>query len=111
MDALQITDTVVGSGPESIKGALLVLHYEGLLEDGTKFDSSYNRNSPFQFVLGVGKVIKGWDQGLLGMKAGGKRTLHIPANLAYGDRQVGPHIKPNSNLIFHVELFEVRIRD
>ncbi len=111
MDTLQITDTVIGTGPESIKGALLVLHYEGQLEDGTKFDSSHSRNSPFQFVLGVGKVIKGWDQGLMGMKAGGKRTLHIPANLAYGDRQVGPHIKPNSNLIFHVELLEVRVRE
>lgn len=107
-----ITDTaVVGDGKSATKGALITCHYEGFLEDGTKFDSSLDRGKPLQFVLGVGRVIKGWDQGLIGMRVGGKRTLHIPSSLAYGDRQVGPHIKPNSNLIFHTELIEVRTRD
>jgi FKBP-type peptidyl-prolyl cis-trans isomerase len=81
------------------------------LEDGTKFDSSLDRGQPIQFVLGTGRVIKGWDQGLMGMKVGGKRTLFIPSELAYGDRQVGPIIKPHSNLIFHVQLVEVRPRE
>ncbi len=108
---LKITDSVVGSGKETVKGALISCHYEGFLEDGTKFDSSLDRGQPIQFVIGTGRVIKGWDQGLMGMKEGGKRTLHIPSQLAYGDRQMGPIIKPNSNLIFHVELLEVRTRD
>lgn len=108
---LQIEDIVVGAGKESVKGALLVLHYEGFLTNGNKFDSSYDRQRPFQFVIGSGRVIKGWDQGLVGMREGGKRTLRIPAQLAYGDRQVGPHIGPNSDLIFHVELLEVHPRE
>lgn len=108
---LKITDTIVGSGKETTKGALIQCHYEGFLEDGTKFDSSLDRGQPLQFVIGVGRVIKGWDQGLIGMKEGGKRTLFIPSDLAYGDRQMGPVIKPNSNLIFNVELIEVRPRD
>ncbi len=102
---LQITDTQVGSGREATKGALIQVNYEGFLENGQKFDSSIDRGRPFQFVLGAGKVIKGWDQGVMGMKEGGKRTLHIPAHLAYGPRAVGS-IPPNSNLIFHVELIE-----
>ena len=96
MNELKITDVVEGNGPAAAKGALVICHYTGRLENGTKFDSSVDRNSPFQFVLGAGRVIKGWDMGLMGMKAGGKRTLHIPADLAYGDRQVGPHITPGS---------------
>lgn len=108
---LQITDTVVGSGKEAVKGALLIVHYEGLLEDGAKFDSSYDRGKPFQCVIGTGRVIKGWDIGMMGMKEGGKRTLFVPSELAYGDRQVGDIIMPHSNLIFHVELLEVRTRD
>jgi FKBP-type peptidyl-prolyl cis-trans isomerase len=108
---LLITDTLVGTGKETNKGALIQCHYEGFLEDGTKFDSSYDRGQPLQFVVGTGRVIKGWDIGLMGMKEGGKRTLFIPSQLAYGDRQVGPHIKPNSNLIFHVEMIEVRPRE
>ncbi|MEY4615380.1 MAG: hypothetical protein RJB66_340 [Pseudomonadota bacterium] len=108
---LKITDTVVGTGKETTKGALISCHYEGFLEEGTKFDSSLDRGQPIQFVIGTGRVIKGWDQGLMGMKEGGKRTLFIPSELAYGDRQVGPIIKPNSNLIFHVQLVEVRPRD
>jgi len=108
---LQITDTVVGTGKTAVKGALLICNYEGFLEDGTKFDSSFDHGRPFQFVIGSGRVIKGWDQGLMGMKEGGKRTLHVPASLGYGERQIGKFIKPHSNLIFHVELIEVRPRE
>jgi peptidylprolyl isomerase len=108
---LQITDTLIGSGLEVVKGALLIVNYEGFLEDGTKFDSSHDRGAPFQCVIGTGRVIKGWDIGMMGMKVGGKRTLFVPAHLAYGDRQIGDKIKPNSNLIFHVDLLEVRTRE
>lgn len=108
---LVITDTVVGTGIEVVKGALVICNYEGRLEDGTKFDSSYDHGRPFQFVIGAGRVIKGWDIGLMGMKEGGKRTLFVPSHLAYGDRQKGPHIAPHSNLIFDVEMIEVRPRE
>lgn len=108
---LKITDTVIGNGKEVVKGALVYAQYEGFLEDGTKFDSSYDRGKPFQFVFGTGRVIKGWDQGLVGMKEGGKRTLYVPSHLAYGERQVGSFIKPHSNLIFKIELLEVLTRD
>jgi FKBP-type peptidyl-prolyl cis-trans isomerase len=108
---LVITDTLIGSGKEAVKGALLFVHYDGFLEDGTKFDSSVDRGRPFEFVIGSGRVIKGWDQGVMGMKVGGKRTLFVPAQLGYGERQIGQFIKPNSNLLFHVELLEVRTRD
>jgi FKBP-type peptidyl-prolyl cis-trans isomerase len=111
MTELKITDTLEGTGKAAVKGALLLCQYEGFLEDGTQFDSSYNHGRPFQFVIGSGRVIKGWDQGIMGMKEGGKRTLHVPAHLAYGERQIGQFIKPNSNLIFYVELLEVRPRD
>jgi FKBP-type peptidyl-prolyl cis-trans isomerase len=111
MTELKITDRHEGTGPAAEKGALVICHYTGTLEDGTKFDSSLDRGQPFQFVLGAGRVIKGWDVGLVGMKAGGKRTLHIPAAMAYGDRQVGPVIKPGSNLIFEIEMVEVRPRE
>ncbi|HSC79931.1 MAG TPA: FKBP-type peptidyl-prolyl cis-trans isomerase [Chitinolyticbacter sp.] len=108
---LQITDLVVGEGKEIAKGALITAHYTGTLEDGTEFDSSHRRGKPFQCVIGTGRVIKGWDIGLLGMKAGGKRRLFVPAHLAYGERQIGAHIKPNSNLVFEIELLEVLTRD
>ncbi len=111
MTELKITDTLEGTGKAAVKGALLFCQYEGFLEDGTKFDSSYDHGRPFQFVIGSGRVIKGWDQGIMGMKEGGKRTLHVPAHLAYGERQIGKFITPNSNLIFYVELLEVRTRD
>lgn len=111
MQNLEVTDTLIGSGTAIEKGALISCHYEGFLEDGTKFDSSKDRGRPLEFVVGVGRVIKGWDMGLMGMQVGGKRTLHIPAHLAYGDRQVGEHILPNSNLIFHIELLDVRLRE
>jgi peptidylprolyl isomerase len=108
---LEITDVVLGQGKAAVKGALLIVQYEGFLEDGTKFDSSLDRGRPFQFVIGTGRVIKGWDQGVMGMKEGGKRTLFVPSHLAYGERQIGQLIRPHSNLIFHVELLEVRTRD
>lgn len=108
---LVITDNLIGSGLEPSKGALVFTHYEGFLEDGTKFDSSIDKGKPFQFVFGVGRVIKGWDLGLIGMKVGGKRTLFVPAHLAYGERQIGAFIKPNSDLLFHIELIEVRPRE
>ena len=110
MTELKIIDTLIGQGKESVKGALLLCHYEGFLEDGSKFDSSYEHGRQFEFVIGSGRVIKGWDLGLIGMREGGKRTLHIPAELAYGEREKS-RIPPNSNLIFNVELFEVRTRD
>ena len=108
---LKIIDKIIGSGKEVKKGALLVVHYTGFLEDGTKFDSSYDRGKPFQCVIGTGRVIKGWDQGMMGMKEGGVRELYVPSHLAYGERKIGELIHPNSNLIFHVELLEVHTRD
>lgn len=109
--ALHIEDIQLGEGKAIVKGALITAHYSGMLEDGSEFDSSYKKGKPFQCVIGTGKVIKGWDQGLMGMKVGGKRKLYVPAALAYGERQVGPLIKPHSNLIFEIELLEVLTRD
>ncbi len=108
---LKIIDTLEGTGDVVVKGALVICHYTGYLEDGTKFDSSLDRGTPFQFVIGSKRVIQGWDIGIMGMKVGGKRTLEVPAQLAYGERQIGKIIPPNSSLIFHVELLEVRVRD
>ena len=110
-DELQIEDIVQGDGKAVVKGALITTHYRGQLEDGTTFDSSHERGKPFQCVIGTGRVIKGWDQGLMGMRVGGKRKLFVPSHLAYGERQIGEHIKPNSNLLFEIELLEVLIRD
>lgn len=108
---LEITDVVVGSGKEIVRGALVLAHYTGHLEDGTKFDSSLDKGRPFQFVFGTGRVIKGWDLGLVGMREGGKRKLFVPAALGYGERQIGAMIPPNSNLEFEIELLEVRTRE
>jgi len=108
---LIIEDIVIGDGKAAVKGALITAHYRGCLEDGTQFDSSYDKGRVFETVIGTGRVIKGWDQGIIGMKVGGKRKLFVPAHLAYGERQVGPIIKPNSNLVFEIELLEVRTRD
>ncbi|MCL6262586.1 FKBP-type peptidyl-prolyl cis-trans isomerase [Craterilacuibacter sp. RT1T] len=110
-DELQVIDLVLGEGKAVVKGALITTQYRGCLEDGTQFDASYDRGQPFQCVIGTGRVIKGWDQGLMGMKVGGKRKLLVPAHLAYGERQIGAHIKPNSNLVFEIELLEVLTRD
>lgn len=105
--SLLVKDTVVGTGAEAVPGKTITVNYTGKLTNGTVFDSSIPRGQPFQFVLGAGKVIAGWDQGLLGMKVGGKRTLIIPPNMAYGSQAVGDIIPANSTLIFEVELLGV----
>jgi peptidylprolyl isomerase len=108
---LEVTDIRPGEGKQAVKGALITTQYTGWLQDGTVFDSSWQRGKPFQCVIGTGRVIKGWDIGLMGMKVGGKRKLFVPAHLAYGERQVGAHIKPRSDLTFEIELLEVLTRD
>jgi len=115
MSQLQITDTTVGTGAEAVKGKTVVVHYTGWLYDpakpdkkGRKFDSSVDRGSPFTFPLGAGKVIKGWDEGVSGMRVGGKRTLVIPPAMAYGSRGAGGVIPPDATLLFDVELLGVR---
>ncbi|MEE8125712.1 MAG: FKBP-type peptidyl-prolyl cis-trans isomerase [Nitrospirales bacterium] len=105
---LQYVDIVVGSGREAHAGATAVVHYTGTLTDGTKFDSSKDRNQPFPFALGAGRVIKGWDEGVEGMKIGGTRKLVIPPQLGYGSRGAGASIPPNATLIFEVELLDLR---
>ena len=115
-DQLRIVDEVVGSGAEASSGNTVFVHYTGWLfkpmaprQRARKFDSSRDRGEPIEFVLGTGRVIKGWDQGIAGMKVGGKRTLIIPARLAYGSRSTpGSGIPPNSDLIFDVELVNVK---
>lgn len=108
---VKIEDLIEGSGKAAERGALITAHYRGWLEDGTEFDSSYKRGEPFQIVLSNNRVIQGWILGLKGMKTGGKRKLSVPAALAYGERQIGTMIPPNSNLIFEIELLEVLTRD
>ena len=104
---LNIGDIVVGSGEEAKDGNKVSVHYVGTLTDGTKFDSSRDRGDPFTFILGAGEVIKGWDQGVLGMKVGGTRKLTIPPELGYGEAGAGSDIPPNSTLIFEIELLSV----
>ena len=104
---LEYTDTVAGTGASPQKGKQVSVHYTGRLTDGRKFDSSVDRGQPFKFIIGVGQVIKGWDEGVLSMKVGGKRTLTIPANLGYGARGAGSAIPPNATLVFDVELLGV----
>lgn len=108
MSKLEIVDVVVGSGAEAKKGQSVSVHYTGRLESGKKFDSSVDRNEPFEFKLGAGMVIQGWDLGVAGMKVGGKRTLTIPSDLGYGDRGYPGVIPPKATLIFDVELLGVR---
>ena len=105
---LKHQDLKVGDGPEAVSGKVVEVHYIGTLEDGTKFDSSLDRGEPFSFRLGAGEVIEGWDQGVAGMKVGGKRKLTIPASLGYGARGAGGVIPPNATLIFEVELLGVK---
>ena len=104
---LEKTDIKEGTGAEAQKGKKVSVFYTGSLLNGTVFDSSKDRSSPFSFVLGTGSVIAGWDQGIEGMKEGGKRKLVIPAKLAYGERAVGGVIPPNSTLVFEIELIKV----
>lgn len=105
---LKYADLVVGKGASPARGKQVTVHYTGTLENGTKFDSSLDRRQPFSFVIGVGRVIKGWDEGVMGMKVGGKRKLVIPANLGYGARGAGGVIPPNATLLFDVELLDVQ---
>lgn len=105
---LRIKDEVIGTGQEVKAGDSVTVHYQGTLSDGTKFDSSYDRNQPFTTQIGVGQVIQGWDEGIVGMKIGGKRILIIPPNLGYGQQGAGSSIPPNATLIFQVELISVQ---
>ncbi len=104
---LKIEDIEIGEGQEVTTGDYITIHYLGTLENGKKFDSSYDRGEPFKTRIGVGEVIEGWDMGVVGMKVGGKRKLTIPPELAYGDSEIGT-IAANSTLIFEVELLEVK---
>lgn len=104
---LKYEDLIAGDGEEAKAGQLVTVHYTGWLENGTKFDSSKDRNDPFRFKLGAGQVIRGWDEGVAGMKVGGTRKLTIPAALGYGSRGAGGVIPPNATLIFDVELLAV----
>jgi FKBP-type peptidyl-prolyl cis-trans isomerase len=107
-EALQIEELAPGSGAEAMPGMTVDVHYTGWLTTGTKFDSSLDRGKPFSFKLGAGQVIKGWDQGVAGMKVGQLRKLTIPPELAYGTRGFPPVIPPNSTLVFEVELLDVK---
>jgi len=113
--SLQVADTKTGSGAAAASGKQVTVHYSGWLYDakapnrhGKKFDSSRDRNEPFTFKLGAGQVIRGWDQGVAGMKIGGSRTLIVPSDLGYGARGAGAAIPPNATLVFDVELLDVR---
>lgn len=130
MNQIQTIDLTLGTGKTAQRGALITAHYTGYLADGTIFDSSHNRGQPFETVIGTGRVIKGWDIGVLGgeyaqaigyanqleqsdlppMQVGGKRKLIVPSHLAYGERAVGK-IPPNSDLTFEIELLDVKTRD
>ena len=105
---LRYTDLVAGDGDKAQPGDAVSVHYTGWLLDGTEFDSSVGRGRPFEFVLGQGRVIRGWDEGVAGMKVGGKRKLTIPASLAYGERGAGDLMPPGATLVFEVELLGIR---
>lgn len=105
---LRYEDLTLGNGKKALgRGETVFVHYTGWLEDGTRFDSSYDRGEPLEFSLGAGLVIPGWDEGIVGMRAGGRRKLLVPAELGYGARGAGTAIPPNARLIFEVELLEV----
>ena len=104
---LQSEDLQIGDGPEAVTGKGVSVHYTGTLTNGSKFDSSLDRGQPFDFTLGAGQVIRGWDEGVVGMKVGGKRKLTIPPEMAYGERGFGNIIPPGSTLVFEIELLAV----
>ncbi|OGM59716.1 peptidylprolyl isomerase [Candidatus Woesebacteria bacterium RIFCSPLOWO2_01_FULL_37_19] len=108
MNELKVEDIEVGKGQEVKDGDTVSVNYKGTLTDGKQFDSSYDRGQPFEFEVGAGDVIKGWDQGLVGMRVGGKRKLTIPSELGYGEQGAGVDIPPNSTLIFEIELLEIK---
>lgn len=108
MSQLIIEDLTTGQGDEATVGKIVIVHYTGWLTDGTKFDSSKDRNDPFDFPLGAGHVIRGWDEGVAGMKVGGTRKLTIPPEMGYGSRGAGGVIPPNATLVFEVELLAVK---
>ncbi|MGS0996893.1 FKBP-type peptidyl-prolyl cis-trans isomerase [Rhodanobacter sp. FW102-FHT14D06] len=115
VDQLTVVDSKIGTGTEAVAGMKITVHYTGWLYDetagnkhGSQFDSSRDHGEPFSFVLGAGNVIAGWDQGVAGMRVGGKRTLLIPAALGYGARGAGDDIPPNASLVFDVELLDVQ---
>jgi len=105
---LKYVDLKIGEGAEPKAGQTVIVHYTGKLEDGKKFDSSLDRNEPLSFTIGIGQVIKGWDEGVMTMKIGGKRRLIIPPELGYGSRGAGSIIPPNAILIFEVELLDIK---
>jgi FKBP-type peptidyl-prolyl cis-trans isomerase len=105
--SLQVVDTKVGDGAEAVPGRQVTVHYTGTLLDGSKFDSSRDRNEPFTFRLGARQVIPGWDEGVKGMKVGGTRELTVPSSMAYGARGFPPVIPPNAALNFDIELLDV----
>ena len=105
---LEIKNNIEGYGVEILNHSKIKVHYIGTLEDGTKFDSSYDRGEPFSFQIGLRQVIEGWETGIMGMKVGGKRTLIIPPELGYGQRGAGELIPPNSTLVFDVEIIDVQ---
>ncbi len=105
---LKKDDIKVGAGKEAVSGKMVSVNYTGWLTNGTKFDSSFDRNQPFEFHLGAGEVIRGWDEGVKGMKVGGKRKLTIPADMGYGASGAPPVIPPNATLVFDVELLDVK---
>jgi FKBP-type peptidyl-prolyl cis-trans isomerase len=107
VEELKIEDITVGTGAEAVSGKKITVNYSGTLTNGTKFDSSYDRGTPFSFTLGAGQVIQGWDKGFAGMKIGGKRRLTIPSSMGYGATGAGGVIPPNATLIFEVELLKV----
>lgn len=110
-ESILTEELAIGTGPEVIKGCLVLIHFRGTLENGEEFDSTARHGRPYEFVVGSKKVIQGMSLALLGMKVGGKRKVKIPSSLAYGERQVGEKIPPHSNLLFEIELLESHPRE